>query len=397
MFAVCIFAGTLTACGSDEEPEGVKVTFELEGGNFKNSGRAVSYYYRLEEGEKALIQPPDVISSDSKTGNNEIIYQEHHIERWCRTRQGEEGSYSYSDPWDFEHDTISYGDEPLTLYAEWKLNIVYSFNICYREEDGTVRIVNSYEVNAGDTFKDTRGFADKRSGYTAERALNEETGAMEVCFYDENDQPWNSETVHPGGEVSTAVNVFVHYIKGEFYYVSTAAELQKAISDGKGVWLLDDIDLEGAEIAGFRSSGGEFLQAFYGNGKKVSNFVLKCASDTGSLRRDDDIAVGFIYGASLFGWMDGAIVRDVTFENMTILVDTNLTQIKAVRVAPVAVSAKSSVVENVTVTGSVRMVKTPSTAKDDTVVVYDEPFCVKDEATTVQNVEVSMTEEQAGA
>ena len=393
MFSVCIFAGCLTACGGEEGQAGVRVIFSLEGGSFRNSGRDVSYYYQLKEGEKCLIMTPDQIASSDKTGNNEVTYTDHHIVSWCRTRTGEEGSYTYSDPWDFERDTISYGDEPLTLYAQWAVDIIYSYNICYKDEvTGETKELNHYhyEVNAGDPFRDTRNFADKRSGYTAERALNEETGAMEVCYFDENGEPWDPDFKHPGGETSTAVNVFVHYIKGEFLYVSTAEEYLKAIRDNKGVWLMNSIDLEGAEVSPFKAANGKFGQAVYGNGFTVSNFKLVCSSGNEDLQDDDELGSGSVYTVSLFGDLDGAIIKDVTFSDVTVDVNTFNSRIKKVRIAPLAVSAANATVEGVTVRGTVVLTKIPSSAQTE--IKTEEPFCTADEATTnaMKNVSVNL-------
>ena len=394
---VCIFAGCLAACGGDGSVEGVRVIFELEGGEFKNSKRAVSYYYGLEEGESTLIRTPDEIASSDKTANNTVSLTGYHITGWCKTRSGEAGSYTYSDPWDFTRDKISYGDEPLTLYAVWARDVVFSYNVCYRDESG-VHIINSYTVSEGDPFRDSRNFADKRSGYTAERRLNEETNTTEVVYYDENDEPWDPEFRHPGGEESTAVNVFAHYIKGEFNYVVTADEFEDAVTAGKGVWLLKDVDLEGKELAPFMDANGRFRQAFYGNGHTVSNFTINSPSQNSNLIKDDDLGGENIYIAGIFGRLSDAIVKDVTFSDVTILIKTSNSRIASVRVAPLAPSAKNSTVENVTVNGKIRIERLASGLEGEAVqFVTEEAFCVADDATkaTMKDITMSVTLDDA--
>ena len=55
---------------------------------------------------------------------------------------------------------------------------------------------------------------------------------------------------------------------------------------------------------------------------------------------------------ALFGNAENVTVKDVSFENMTVTVDTFLSDIDKIYVAPLAVSAKNSTFENVSVAGT---------------------------------------------
>lgn len=367
MCIVCIFAGMLTACGGDEQDytssaapnsnghNGVEVIYELEGGTYQNTQRHVRMYYYIPDGGETLISPP---GSNSK---RELIRANYHLTGWFRTRtENSDGTVSYSDEWDFENDKLKSSDASLTLYCGWAPNVVHTFNICYYDEEGAVKSETSIQVQAGDTFKDPSNRADSRVGYTAKREKNEETGKYEIVYYQGKDEsgnwvPWDPAFTHPGGETSTAVNVFVEYLEGDFTYVSTADEFIAAASayarSGNGVYLTNDIDLEGRTTNGFRDNAGKFKSVFYGNGFTVKNIALgfnvnTVISDTHLV--DKSLCI------SLFGNLEGAVIEDVTFENLTISVDVKNSRINGVYVAPLAVLTDgTSSVSKVHISGSI--------------------------------------------
>ena len=367
MCIVCIFAGMLAACGGGEQDYtsnsapyaegnyGVEITFELEGGTYQNSTRHVRMYYYIRDGMETHITPP---GENSKRELNRANY---YITGWYRTRtENPDGTVTYSDEWDFEKDTVKSGDEGFTLYCGWAPKIVHTYEICYYDENGAEQVYGKIQVNAGDPFSDSSDRADNRVGYTAKREANE-AGEYEICYYSGKDEngnwiPWDPAFTHPGGETSTAVKVFVDYLKGDFKYVSTASELISASKNyantDNGVYLTQDIDLGGEELPIFRKGNGDFKGVFYGNGYTVKNFILKydvnnVISNRHALLEDKALCI------SLFGNLEGATVRDVTFEGVEINIDINYDQINGVYVAPLAVLANSSSVEGVNISGSI--------------------------------------------
>lgn len=384
IFTLCLSAGALAACNDKEESyDGVEVIFELEGGSYQNSTRAVKQYYRLAEGESTAIVAPNDFSG------REITRQNYHIGNWCRTRTDNgDGTYSYSGAWNFQTDRISYGDDPLTLYCEWQKNVVYTYNICYKDEKGEVQVFRSYTVNEGDPFDDYRNYADARVGYTAERALNEETGKYEVCFYSdaENKVPWDKSFTHPGGDDSLAINVYVHYIEGDFAYVTTADELLAAANSGEGVWLCNDIDMADvtSEFYGFRNSAGVFDDVFYGNGHTISNIVLSYDDTLNGLVTVDELNTQNLLCVSLFGDLRNAVVDNVKFENLKVDIDTTNRRIAGIYVVPLAMKATNSKVSKVQMDGEFILTKVhSSTGEDEIHFITDKAVFLADDASEI--------------
>ena len=130
------------------------------------------------------------------------------------------------------------------------------------------------------------------------------------------------------GQVETAAGAEVTPIiipEEDTYYITTASKLVWVVSqvyqgesfEGKTVILSNDINLQDVTIpASYGSSytkrnsanlvGPAFKGTFDGNGKTISN--LSVSAD----KNDEDQAVG------LFGGLDGAVVKDVNFVNVTI-------------------------------------------------------------------------------
>ena len=146
-----------------------------------------------------------------------------------------------------------------------------------------------------------------------------------------------------------------------------------------------------------KRANGRFRQAFYGNGHTVSNFTINSPSQNSNLIKDDDLGGENIYIAGIFGRLSDAIVKDVTFSDVTILIKTSNSRIASVRVAPLAPSAKDSTVENVTVSGTIRIERTANLEGEAAQFVTDEPFCVADDATkaAMKDITVNVTLDDA--
>ena len=375
---MCLIAG-LSACKEEDAFKGVPVVFELEGGTFKNSQRAIRYYYDLPEGASAKILRPE--QHDSRY---EVTMPGYHIpeDGWCRKKEvKDDGTVIYSDPWDFESDTISYGDEGITLYAAWKPDIWYTYDVCYYDENGEVQVLGSYEAIGDMRFNDILSYADSRYGYTAMREMK--NGQLQVVYYDESGEVWDDDFVHPGGETSLAIKVFVKYLTGRFTYVTDAAGLKKAASNGENVYLYNDIDMEGATFNGFKNGAGNYTGTFLGNTHRIYNFKL--GYDAGTLINDDDFGGSNILCVSLFGRLSGATIKEVSFEQVTVELGIELSKTQGLWFAPIGVKAVNSTVQDVSFSGSVTLKKLNNNVKanQNYTVTTDAHVCKKDDASSV--------------
>lgn len=403
MCLVCIFAGMLAACGGKDQDytsgsapnsngnSGVEVVFELEGGTYQNSTRHVRMYYYIPEGGETLISPP------GENSKREIIRANYHISGWFKNRSEKaDGTVSYSDEWDFETDKLKSGDASLTLYCGWAANIKHTYDISYYDENGNEQTFVSIQTQAGDTFSDPSDQADSRAGYTAKREEAED-GSYEICYYSGKDEsgnwiPWDPAFTHPGGETSTAVKVFVDYLKGDFVYVSTADEFISASRSyartGNGVYLTKDVDLGGEEIGGFRNNAGVFTGVFYGNGHTVSNFALTCDATNDDMLSGYQELDDFALCIGFFGILDGATVQDLTIEGMTLEISVRNSNVMNVYIAPFAALALESTVKNVNVTAAFT-VKRLDRYKGEAFIVTDR--LIWDETFAAENCTASVT------
>ena len=309
----------------------IKVVYELEGGIYQNCERAVTQYYGFAGG---AISPPDRLSGEAIKRTGFVL------DGWYRTRTtAADGSVTYSDPWDFSRDTV--GADGVTLYACWKKEIRYSFDVCYRDENGTVTVINSYTVDAGETFDDYLDYADTRSGYTFTGQYRDADGNL-----------LTSDFRHPGGESETAVQVFCDYIKGDYAIVRSAADLRA--KKNANIYLMNDIDFGGGDFTGF----GDYKGTIEGNGHTIRNFRL--TYDVNDLVSDNDLdSEGGILRVALFRNVSGATVRNVTFSDFTVTVDTGLVKTKRIYVAPLCLKATGATFENVAVDGTWTVKKLP--------------------------------------
>jgi len=361
----------LVACSSnaDKYKGQVKVTFELEGGNYRNCTLPVLYYYDFEEGTSNLIAEPSTFSGLELERSGYIL------EGWyCKKNQ----DGTYSDKWDFATDKVESAE--LTLYANWVKALNHTYILCYKDElSGDDIELTTYSVDAGEKFSDIFNKANSRYGYTKLR------------FEDENGNLWDNDFTHPGGETSVAVKVYVKYIKGMFALVSTAEELKKATASN--IYLLADIDMKGETL-----KFGNYKKTFEGNGYTISNFAIGYNAGKDNLVNDyfDDNYKSL--GISLFGNMNGGIVRNVNFEGVTVNVATTLSTCHAIYLAPLACGMiGTSSLENVNaeITYTVGKLPTATYIDDGYLVVYDDsPYIVASVESKATNCQVSLTKQQ---
>ncbi len=367
----CLFAG----CASADKTEGkLKVTYELEGGVYRN-GSAVVQYYDYAEGGSNLIR---AIGTDSKTAPERAGYK---LEGWYRVRTESDGNVTYSEKWNFETDELS--GEPITLYARWVKDTNHTFEIRYIDENDEDVVKGEVEVEAGESFEDNLSFARGvavRSGYTV------------LGWVNKDGTPFDLTTRHPGGEEDVAVPVYVKYIKGQYSIVSTAQELKA--STMRDIYLTADIDLGGAEFSfgDYRThklNGGE-------EGHKIYNFKLKCSLDKNGLTADfNDDSLKSV-SASLFGSAYKTEVINVDFE-FTVEIGTRYSGITGnIYLAPLSVAPENATFKNVSVNATYRIKELPSNLTEDRVVVAEDKGYLKEDAnSTFENVRVSLKKESA--
>jgi len=338
--------------------------FYLEGGICQNTKERISYLYEFDgTKDSTYIVDPNVLETNPL---DQITKAGYHIEGWYKTKTtNEDGSITYSDKWDFANDKMTL--DGVILYAKWEINSVYTYEIYYIDKDGKEVYLDKYEVEEGDKFKDVFLEVKDVEGFTS------------LGYLDENGNKWNDKFTHPGGDQDLAIKVYLDLIEGEYTTVKTRRQFTSAISKNANIYLLNDIDLDGYELC-FDSYSGTIL----GNGYKLSNFEVEYDSSKGGLKEGFDSTTGLkdhLY-VSLFFELENVVIKDLTFENMLIDINTTYSQIKKIIVAPLAIKASNTTLENVNITGEILLTKTPECAVE---VVYDDYWYSASDDVTVTN------------
>ncbi len=327
-----IFVVSLYGCSKENDYSNKsKVVFELEGGVYQNCTLPVFHFYDVEENGSTLIYELNHFSKQ------EFERAGYVFQGWYKTKNIEGDKVTYSDEWNFESDQIS--KSGVTLYAYWKKAINHTFDVCYTDENNKTVTIGSYEVEEGDTFDDYMNYAKKRVGFTA---LN---------FKDEQGNLWDDSFKHPGGEQDLNIKVFVEYIKGEYAIVRTAKELKA--NKNKNIYLMNNIDMNEEEL-----SFGDYKKDFQGNGFTISNFTI--AYDGGGTISDFDEPQNNSLYISLFKSLDGANIENVTFDKVSVVVNTNYSKIYKIYVSGLASKITNSTIKNVTFNGTYSYIKLPA-------------------------------------
>ena len=325
--------------------------FYLEGGLCQNTKDRISYLYDFDgTKDSTLIIDPNVLETNPL---DQIVKNGYHIEGWYQTKTvNDDGTIEYSNKWDFNKDKMTL--DGVTLYAKWEINRIYTYELYYIDKYGKEVHLDGYEVKEGDKFKDV--FLDKKEvdGYTS------------LGYLDENGNPWNTSFTHPGGDEDLAIKVYLNLIEGEYTTVKNRRQFTSAISKNANIYLLNDIDLDGYELC-FDTYTGIIL----GNGHKLSNFEVDYDSTKSGLKEslDGESTIRDHLYISLFFELKDAVIKDLTLENITIDVNTTYSQIKKLIVAPLAIKASNTTLENVNITGGIVLTKTPDCEIE---VIYDD-------------------------
>lgn len=383
---VLIFALSLTlsfvGCNSTEqEYSGAKVIFELEGGTYKNCVLPVTHYYDIGEGETDLIADPLEYSADGITRSG------YTFTGWYKTKTQNGDEVTYSDKWDFSKDVIT--ESGITLYAGWEKETKFTYSVCYYDENGEIVVIDTYKVNAGAKFDDYAKYANKRIGYTAIPSRVSENGDIWV-YRNADGSAWDSSFTHPGNENQPDVKVFVEYVKGTYVIATKASDLKRAKSSN--VYLACDIDLEGESL-----NFGDYKKTFLGNGHTISNFSISYDNTKNGVIPDfEDQTLNSLY-VSLFGNAEGAVVKDVTFDKVSVVVNAGYNLTNKIYVAPLFSGMSGCTVQNVVFNATYSYEKLPSESfieEQRLVYVTDRVYYLAlDENSTVENAQVNVTVE----
>lgn len=392
LIALCLSIVLITALASCKG-EGVgnqiegkaKVIFELEGGTYKTSSEAVAHYYEVGEDGK-LIFALDKI--DQKLFPVERAGYE--LVGWYKTRTVEGDEVTYSDEWDFTSDKLT--AEGVTLYACWERLIKCQYVVCYFDQEGNAVPLSEesfYEVKKGDKFKDRRNYAENRSGWTF---LGE--------YLTEDGEPWDKDFTHPGDEDNPIIKVVASYlpVEGEFLIVKTAEDLLSVKDTGLDIYLMNDIDMEGADLSFATFADRRFL----GNGHTVSNFKISYEANRNALvanPNSDQTAPNTLI-VSLFGNVRNVQIKDVNFTDFEVVIDgTNLsriTQLKNVYFAPIVGTVANSKIENLTASGKLICDRETLEGFESVDLITDGAYVkdLTDGESSFVNITVTVTEEQ---
>lgn len=377
---VVALAMVLVGCNNTDNYDGkTKIVYELEGGSYKNCTAPIVQYYDFADGTQNLIYSPQLLS------RMDVERPGYRFTGWFKTRTQDGDRVTYSDEWDFESDKVT--TEGIKLYAGWKALVTYTYNVCYVDDSGETKSLGVYDVNEGDEFNDHENFASYRPGnYTP--FVYEKDGVQVGYYLDKDCTQSVVGYKHPGGDADLQIDVYVKYIEGRFALVSTADELLSSDTMGRNVYLLNDIDLGGKA---FRVES--YSRIFEGNGHKIYNFTMPYRAAKNDLRPNiDGVGVSSVY-AYIFGNLNGATIKNVSFEGITFTVDGGLPTLTDIYVAPFAKEVVNSTIENVSVDMTYAIASLPS--KDFNVETNFEVFetgYVKIDNSTITNLSVTVTE-----
>ena len=353
----------LTAsCGTDRyeqlDKDGytVSVTFDPNGGAVKGTQSVIQDVYCLDNYTPdasgkikiPLVEPTDSVRDPSNPLT--ITKNDHFLAGWYRERTPIDENdlskgYTYSGKWDFSKDTLtldpdgnySSAESVVTLYAAWIP--FYNFEIYALNENGRFETLTTHKGLSltVPTWKDGKATIDmgnfpKRSGYT-----------LEAVYLDKDCTKLASESVtgsfnEATGTVSNGtVKLYTTWIKGDYYKIYSADDLRKNAKSDATYEIMSDIDFSSVKWpAAFQRFSGTII----GNGHVISG--VKISSESRNKNN------------GLFGQIDsGAVIRDITFENITHTINTGLVTTDATFGLLAGTVSTSATFENVVVSGKI--------------------------------------------
>lgn len=263
---------------------------------------------------------------------------------------GREQGYSYSGRWDFESDLLtvdgnaehSSSTTVATLYAAWVPYFSYDFYSVDAQTDETVFIesVSSIDLDIPQ-WNETTGKLD------LEKFPSRENMTFDAAYLDAELTTELSEKIsgtesfvdYETGTTSTeSVNIYTTWLEGTWFKIYTAQQFFNNSRLDGNYMICADLDFEGA-VWSPTLVKGKFSGKIYGNGYTISNITATQADNSQ------------IYGG-LFGTLEsGAVIQDLTLENVTFTIEAG-SRMQGAAFGLLAGSVSSdAALENVTVTG----------------------------------------------
>ena len=314
LLMLCLFSIFLLAsCSKNETRSGYCVTFHLEGATYQQS-EEIRYYYPSNPDGTLIFEPNDLISSPT----DKVAKNGYYLEGWYLST-----NFKPTEKWDFAKDKLT--AEGLDLYANWKLETVYKFAVKSLIDETTL---GEYTVSAGETFNDYLHYVDNVEGYTFVEYRDEDGNVIE-----------EDEYAHPGGDVDTTIDIYAYFIEGDYTIVRSYDDLEDAINHKTNIYLYNDIDCDGEDLA-----FGDFInRIFLGNGHTIYDFGY-----------NDLLSSGLVDGIkyiSLFNTIENSTISDVSFIEGTITYG-NYTKVNEIHIYPCALYINDSTINNIKITYS---------------------------------------------
>ena len=321
----------ITACGAEATPYekndadnySVSVRYDANGGIFTTNTSVIVDSYNISDlpvnsggqVEIALLSPDDARRSHDAFS---AVNNGHFLAGWYAQRtENADGTYSYSDAWNFEEDVLevdpngSYtASEPVvTLYAVWVPMFAVEF----------------YDLASGE-YLDSYTYNPTLDGEILVPTWDEESGAIEMykfperdgytfngAYYDaEGTQAVDTAALVHSGTVDVAsgtaqnavLKVYIDWMEGEWYHIYTAEQLKDNASVNGSYILHADLDFSD-EIWPTSFMYGNFAGTIQGNGHTISNVVVEQTNNSK------------VYAGVFGNLTESACLSDVKFENVT--------------------------------------------------------------------------------
>ena len=358
---------------NDEQGYNVSVKFDANGGFFTTNTSVITDSYKLSdlpgdgEAEIALLAP-----DDSRRGKEAFtaVRNGFFLAGWYTQRTGEGQSATYANQWDFEKDVYkvdksgaySASNPVLTLYAAWiplpeieiydlnTGNAVSKFTVSPQEVDLKNIMLPQWDAQTGalqmNKFPKYDGHTWGDVYLDAERTQKLESGFLAHCAQ----VNYENATMTDG-----TMKLYVDYLPGEWYHISTAEQLRKNASVS-GNYILD-ADLDFADQTWPTAfMHGNFTGTIVGNGHKISNA-------TALQKNNDKVNTG------LFGQLgEKANISDVTFENATLTIEGGARKVGANFGLLAGAVSEGATLENVAITGTLQIDTQAKFMTDDYVI-----------------------------